>query len=331
MKMERVLMANVTVIIPNFNGMEHLERCIESLLAQEGEPAHIMVIDNGSTDSSVNFLKNNYPQVHIRRLEENTGFCHAVNMGILLSRTPYVLLLNNDTEVQPNFLRYMVTSIDRPGNEDVFSVSAQMLDMRQPELLDGAGDRFSALGWAFARGKGQRAEKYDREAEVFSACGGAAIYRRELFDEIGLFDELHYAYLEDVDIGYRARIYGYRNLYEPKAQVLHAGSAFSGSRYNYFKTKFTAANNIYLIWKNMPLLQFLLNLPFLLVGFLLKLLFYTLKGMGSVYWHGFVGGCRRCRAKYAKKHKVSFRWKHFGNYCKIQLQLWANVARRFWE
>lgn len=329
--MTMVLVAKVTVVIPNFNGMKYLERCLDSLLEQTGEPAHILVVDNGSTDGSVNLLKNRYPQVFLKQLGENTGFCHAANVGILMSQTPYVLLLNNDTEVLPEFLRYMVASIDRPGNRDVFSVSAQMLDMGRPELLDDAGDRFSALGWAFARGKGQWADKYDREAEVFAACGGAAIYRRSLFEEIGLFDELHFAYLEDIDIGYRARIYGYRNLYEPKARVLHAGSASSGSRYNYFKTKFTAANNIYLIWKNMPLFQFLLNLPFLLAGFLLKLLFYTLKGFGGVYWSGFVGGCRRCRAAYAKRHKVAFRWKHFGNYCRIQLQLWANIARRIWE
>lgn len=325
------MMAKVTVVIPNMNGMKYLERCIDSLLEQEGEPAHILVVDNGSTDSSVNILKNRYPQVFLAQLEENTGFCHAVNVGIRMSRTPYVLLLNNDTEVMPEFISYMVAAIDRPGNEDVFSVSARMLDMRQPELLDDAGDRFSALGWAYARGKGQRAEKYDRPAEIFAACGGAAIYRRKLFEEIGLFDELHFAYLEDIDIGYRARIYGYRNLYEPKAQVLHAGSGFSGSRYNYFKTKLTAANNIYLVWKNMPLLQILLNLPFLLAGFVMKLLFYTLKGFGGVYWNGFVKGCQRCMSIYGKRHKVAFKWKHFGNYCRIQLQLWANIARRFWE
>ncbi|MBD5460124.1 MAG: glycosyltransferase family 2 protein, partial [Lachnospiraceae bacterium] len=139
------------------------------------------------------------------------------------------------------------------------------------------------------------------------------------------------AYLEDVDIGYRARIYGYRNLYEPSAQVLHAGSGSSGSRYNYFKTKFTAANNIYVVWKNMPLLQLLINLPFLIIGFLMKLLFYTFKGLGGVYWRGLVKGCQRCRWVYAKRHKVAFRWEHLGNYCRIQLQLWVNIVRRFWE
>ena len=109
-------------------------------------------------------------------------------------------------------------------------------------------------------------------------CGGAAIYRKKIMEKIGYFDEEHFAYLEDTDIGYRARIYGYENWYAPDAVVYHVGSGTSGSRYNHFKTRYSSRNNIYLIYKNMPLLQIILNLPFLVAGFLIKFLFTKRNG-----------------------------------------------------
>lgn len=151
----------------------------------------------------------------------------------------------------------------------------------KPELLDDAGDGYCVFGWAYSRGKGRPAAEYEKPCRVFSACGGAAIYRKEIFEKIGYFDKLHFAYLEDLDIGYRANLYGYRNYYEPSAQVIHYGSASSGSRYNAFKTELAAANNLYVIGKNMPLLQLIWNLPFLLPGFFIKFLFFCKKRMAG--------------------------------------------------
>lgn len=130
-------------------------------------------------------------------------------------------------------------------------------------------------------------KKCDR---IFSACAGAAIYRKELLEKIGLFDEAHFAYLEDVDVGYRANLYGYRNLFAPDAVVYHAGSAVSGSRHNPFKVELTARNNLYLIYKNMPPLQLLINLPFLLLGILIKGVYFGRKGMGKSYLSGLKKG-----------------------------------------
>ena len=124
----------------------------------------------------------------------------------------------------------------------------------------------------------------------FAACGGAAIYRRDVFAKIGYFDENHFAYLEDIDIGYRARIFGYQNGYCPDAIVYHAGSGASGSRYNAFKVDLSSRNSIYLIYKNMPLLQLILNLPFLLLGFLVKTLFLYKKGIWASLSAGTVEG-----------------------------------------
>lgn len=149
-----------------------------------------------------------------------------------------------------------------------------------------------------------------------------------IFEKIGLFDENHFAYLEDIDIGYRALIYGYRNYYCHGAVVYHAGSGFSGSRYNKFKIDLSAKNSIYLVYKNMPLLQQLLNLPFLLAGFLIKWLFFLKKGFGTVYVKGLVKGFSLCFSQKGREKKVPFLGKNLPNYVFIQIQLWWNMIRR---
>ena len=185
----------------------------------------------------------------------------AVNEGIRAASRPYVILLNNDTEVLPGFTDALADALEADGR--AFSAQAKLISLQDPERIDDAGNYYCALGWAFARGKDRPAACYEKPGAVFAACAGAAAYRRELFERIGSFDEAHFAYLEDIDVGWRARIAGYRNLYVPSAKVLHAGSGTSGSRYNEFKVSLSSRNNIYLIWKNMPFLQILLNLPLL--------------------------------------------------------------------
>ena len=316
-----------TVIIPNYNGIEYLKSCILSLQQQSYRDFKICVVDNGSKDGSCHWLKENHPQILLIELKENTGFSHAVNVGIKSADTEYVLLLNNDTQVEEGFVKELEDAMEKyPG---AFSVGARMLDMKQRQLLDGAGDLYCALGWAYARGKGRRAEKYYTKAdEIFSACAGAAIYRKKIFEEIGYFDENHFAYLEDCDLGYRAQIYGYRNYYEPKARVYHAGSASSGTRYNDFKVRLAARNSIYLIYKNMPLLQIILNLPLLLAGFLIKYLFFVKKGFYKSYGEGIREGFCLCVQKEGRRKKVRFRFIRIKNYLRLQFYLWKNTVER---
>lgn len=317
-------MKKVTVIIPNYNGRKYIGACLDSLRDQLAE-GEVLVVDNGSSDGSYEQVRDGYPWVRCIRLEENTGFCHAVNVGLRASNTPYCILLNNDTRVLPGFVSGLLDAIE--GKEKVFAVSSRMLMWDRTDLIDDAGDRYCALGWAFARGKGRPAAEYDRPAEVFAACGGASIYRREVFEEIGYFDELHFAYLEDIDIGYRARLYGYRSLYEPAAQVVHAGSASTGSRYNEFKTRLSSANSVYLIGKNMPLLQWIWNLPFLLTGFFIKAIFFARRGMGRLYVKGLWSGVKRCASPQGRAARVPFRWSRLRHYLAVQLQLYLNLLR----
>jgi GT2 family glycosyltransferase len=313
----------VSVIIPNYNGIKYLDGVLGSLEKQSIKSFEVLVVDNGSTDGSLAFIRENYPWVHLVELSENFGFCRAVNEGIYRSRAPYVLLLNNDTEVDPDFLKEMLSSIKR--HKRAFSCAARMVQYHDRSRLDDAGNYYCALGWSYARGKGQSTNRYHKEEKIFTSCAGAAIYRKKIFERIGYFDEEHFAYLEDTDIGYRARIYGYENWYAPRAVVYHVGSGTSGSRYNQFKTRYSSRNNIYLIYKNMPFLQILLNLPFLAAGFGIKFLFFASRGMGREYAAGIKNGFQISH----KQKKVPFQLGHLPQYVQIQLELWMNILRRF--
>lgn len=318
-------MKKVTIIIPNYNGIAYLPVCLDALRRQDCQEFDTIVVDNGSADGSQALLARDYPEVRVIALPGNQGFCGAVNAGISASRTPFVILLNNDTEAASGFVRGLLLCIQKDPRR--FSCSAKMLQFYRREQIDDAGNYYSALGWAYARGKDRPREDYCREQEIFASCAGAAIYRKDVMDEIGYFDETHFAYLEDLDLGYRARIYGYVNVFAPDAVVYHVGSGTTGSRYNPFKVRYSARNNVYLIYKNMPFLQLLLNLPFLAAGFIIKFLFFVKKGFGKEYAAGIRQGFEICK----KDKKVRFDLKNFGNYCKIQWELWANIARRLKE
>lgn len=322
-------MREVSVVIPNYNGMEYMQTCLDSLLRQTYGNMPIIVVDNGSTDGSLEFVQETYPQVQVIALPENTGFCHAVNVGIKAVRSPYVILLNNDTESAHDFVEKLLKGIKE--RKKAFSCAAKMIQFQNRDLLDDAGNYYNALGWAFARGKDKNVSCYSRPEKIFAACGGAAIYRREVFDQIGVFDEEHFAYLEDIDIGYRARIQGYQNWYLPDAKVFHIGSGTSGSRYNQFKIRYSSRNNVYMIYKNMPAGQLILNLPFIILGFLIKITFFTKKGFGKEYLAGIKNGLTISRKGKREGKKCRFLWKNLPNYLLIQWELWFNIFRRFRE
>lgn len=318
-------MTKTTVVIPNYNGIKYIDNCLRSLYGGTKIP-DVILVDNGSEDGSKELVREKYGKVRMIEFEENTGFSSAVNAGIRAASTEYVLLLNNDTEADETMVENLEKALEKEPK--AFSAGARMLRMDAPELLDGAGDLYCALGWAFARGKDKPSDAYEKPCRIFSACAGAALYRREVFGEIGYFDENHFAYLEDTDIGYRANIYGYYNIYVPEAKAYHAGSAVSGSRHNAFKVRLSSRNSIYLVYKNMPLLQILLNSPFLLAGFFIKILFFCRKGMGGIYLKGLLAGIRLSAGKKGRCRKVKFSFSHLKNYAWIQGQLWINMARR---
>lgn len=311
----------ISIIIPNYNGNKYLKNCIESILKHKTSnlSLEIIIIDNASTDDNYIWIKQQYPSIIFKQLDKNYGFSCAVNEGIKLAQGKYVLLLNNDTEIQEGFLECLLSCIE--SDPKIFSVCSQMIQYHDPTLIDDAGDEYNLLGWAYKRGDGKLVDTYKQVQSVFSSCAGAALYRKSVFEEIGYFDENFFAYMEDVDISYHALIYGYKNMYCPEAKVLHIGSATSGSKYNAFKVKLAARNNVYVPYKNMPLLQLLINLPFLILGHFIKYLFFIKKGFGKEYVEGFKEGIKTLK----RVKKVPFRWTHLFNYIYIEWLLVKNT------
>ena len=314
--------SRVSVVVPNYNGIAFVEACLRTLLA-DAPKADILLVDNGSTDGSRELVEECFPEVRVIALDRNYGFCRAANEGMRAATSPYVILLNNDTEVLPGFTRALVSALQM--NPTAFSAGAKMILLHDQEKIDDAGNFYCALGWAFARGKDKPVEYYEKPDEIFAACGGAVIYRKAALERIGYLDEAHFAYLEDIDLGWRAKIAGWKNLYVPSAKVLHVGSGTSGSRYNAFKVRLSSRNSVYLAWKNMPAPQILLNAPVLLAGFAVKYAFFVKKGLGKTYRKGIKEGLSMC----SREKKVKFCWKNLPCYGRIQLELWVNIGKRF--
>jgi len=325
----------VSVIIPNYNGLKFLEPCLNSLeinsLEEDSIFLDIIIVDNGSSDGSIEFVNRKIENNNISNInyylisnKDNLGFSQAVNKGINLANSfdsEYICLLNNDVEVESGFIVNLIKVIEK--DKTIFSVSSKMLQYYNRDLIDDAGDEYTLLGWTKKSGEGQSLDKYSKEREIFSSCGAAALYRKSILNEIGYFDEKFFAYMEDVDIGYRALINGYKNVYSPDSIVYHVASGSSGSRYNEFKIKLAARNNIWIIHKNMPWPQILLNIGFLFIGFLIKYLFFLRKGYGSLYLEGLKEGINNRKNIRKTKYKPS----NLMNYLKIEWKLIVNTFK----
>ena len=199
-----------------------------------------------------------------------------------------------------------------------------MLRYYEPELADDAGDYVTILGFACKRGDGLRASRYTKPCRIFSACGGAALYRKSILDEIGVFDELFFAYYEDVDLSWRANSYGYKNVYCPTAKCRHICGATTGAvRYNPFKSIQSGRNSILLPYKNQPLLMLVLNFIPMLLGYLLKVVMFRLRGFGNDYAKGF----HEAWVALPKIDKPKFRWKNLPNYIWVEGSLIVGLFR----
>lgn len=310
----------IDIVIQNYNGNKYLKECIDSLYIQTYFNFRVIIIDNASTDSDYKWL-DQYKNIVFKRLDKNYGFDKAVNEGIKLSNTEYIVLLNNDTVAKKDWLENLINCIK--SDEKIFSACSKMIRYDDKNIIDDAGDEYNVLGWGYKIGDGQHITSYTNTKEVFSSCAGAAIYRRSILDEIGYFDEQFFAYMEDIDISYRAKIHGYKNIYCADAHIYHIGSATSGSKYNAFKVKLAARNNVYVPYKNMPIIQLIINLPFFILGFVVKYLFFIKKGFGTEYINGLVEGLKTLN----KVSKVKFKFKNIINYIKIEYELLVNTIK----
>ena len=216
----------VRVVVLNWNGLRWLEGCLGALRQQRGCTFEVVVVDNASSDESVAFVRERFPECQVIALETNTGFAAGNNAGAKGATAPYLVFLNNDTEVEPGWLAELVATAER--DHRVGLVTSHVVYMDRPDVVDSAGDGYLRCGGGFKRRHGQPAERQAAGHEVFGACGAAFLIRRDLFASLGGFDADYFMVYEDVDLSYRARLLGSRVMFAPAAVVRHAGSASLG-------------------------------------------------------------------------------------------------------
>lgn len=237
-----------SVIIPNWNGLRFLPICLNALRHQTYRDFETIIVDNGSTDGSREFIAREFPDVRIIALETNRGFAPAVNEGIRAARGDVVVLLNNDTEADSHWLAEIARALKATPHAGMVVCKLRLFDRR--DHIHSAGDFCRIDGIPGNRGvwepdRGQ----YDDARGIFGGCGGAVAYRKAMLDEIGAFDEALGSYCEDVDLNWRARLAGYAVAYAPRAMVYHMVSATGGGA---LASYFVGRNFIWVIAKNYP-------------------------------------------------------------------------------
>ncbi|MHB0856755.1 MAG: glycosyltransferase family 2 protein [Anaerolineae bacterium] len=237
-----------SVIIPNWNGMGLLRPCLNSLRRQTIRDFEVIVVDNASTDGSQAALAEEYPEVRVLAQTRNLGFAAGCNAGIAAALGDVLVMLNNDTEVDPAWLAALVDALDRYPEAGSAASRIMLFDNRR--VLHSAGDLYQSNGLPNSRGVWQPyGPPYDVEEPVFGGCGGAVAYRRAMLEDVGLFEEAFFMYCEDVDLNWRAQLAGWPCIYVPQAVVYHHLSATGGGKLASF---FVGRNTIWVIARNVP-------------------------------------------------------------------------------
>jgi GT2 family glycosyltransferase len=266
----------ISIVIPNLNGKEHLKSCLPSIAVQKADNFKVIVVDNGSTDGSAKFVKDSYPEAEIIRFESNTGFAAAVNAGIVKATEQfdpdYILLLNNDIELEQDFLSIAINTFEEVPECDIIAV--KMMNFYKRNIIDDTGNFITKKGGtSYPRGNGQEdTGQFDKPEFIFGACAGAAFYRKEVFEKIGLFDESFFAYLEDIDLAFRAQLAGLKCYYQPKAVCYHKRGGSTISTFK-FQMKLNERNAVWLRIKNYPLVLYILYQPLFFLSRLRRLFF----------------------------------------------------------
>lgn len=283
---------SLSIVIPTYNGLDHLKRCLASVRRHAPAGTQIIVADDASTDGSRAWLRRYYPEVEVVALPVNRGFCEAVNAGVARARGAVVELLNNDTEVGPGWAEAALRHFADPT---VGSVAPLVLFLDRPDVIDSAGQEYHLCGWGKNRCYGERLHSHHlKPTEVFGPSGSSGFYRREALTRVGVMRSELGAYYEDVDLSFRLRWAGYRCVYEPASRVLHRESATYGRQKDRV-VGLLARNEELVYWINLRghelLLGLLPHLGFLAVRAVRK----TVRGQGRTFFAAKWDALRRWR------------------------------------
>lgn len=272
----------VSVIVVNWNGDLFLERCLIALMTQTVKPHEIILVDNASSDGSLEIVQR-FPSMRLISCEENTGFARGNNLAIKTAsaESQWVALINPDAFAEPRWLEALLVAAESNPGFDVFG--SKLINATNPTVLDGAGDVYHMSGLVWRMGHGAPVStSVENEHEVFSPCAAAAMYRRSALLEVGGFDEDYFCYVEDVDLGFRLRLAGYRCLYVPLSVAHHVGSGTTGGQRSSFSVYHGHRNLVWTYVKDMPGMLFWVFLPLHLAMNLVAMVVFTVRGQGGV-------------------------------------------------
>lgn len=315
------LQSGVTVVIVTWNAEEYIVSCIESLISQERIPDKIVIVDNNSSDSTIEKLEVFKRKVHVVSLPTNTGFAYANNFAIKQHvSTEYVALINPDAIASRGWLRELLNCAQAQPEESFFA--SRQLDFSDNSVLDGDGDALHLSGLAWRRGYGKHATSFNPKSLFFSPCGASAMYKTKDFLDVGGFDQDFFCYFEDVDLVYRMRLLGLTGQLVSEAVVKHVGSAASGGRHSDFAIYHGHRNLVWSFVKNTPavLLCFLL-LPHILMN-LLFVFRYAVLGRSSVIIRSKLDALKGLRKMWVKRDDIQRR-RELSSY-----QVWSALSLR---
>ena len=265
----------VSIIILNYNGNEFLENCIESIFKETKQKFELIIVDNNSPDKSGEKFSKKYESCKFILNKDNVGVSEGLNIGIRNANGHYIILLNNDLIVAPNWLDYLFEAYKKNGNG---LYQPKFLKMKNKKIIDSAGNLINIFGFGYSREKGKVDElQYDSIEEIGFAAGTCLFCPKEIFDKVGLFDKKFFAYNEDLDLGWRARLLNYKSYYVPKSIVYHHGSAqwkWSGEKFYLLER-----NRWIVLLSNYNTKTIIKLLPSLIIIELVLLVFFTKKKM----------------------------------------------------
>jgi len=287
----------ISIIVVNYNGKKFLSGCLNSIFLQTYLPFEVIMVDNASTDDSLEYVQKNFPDVKIVAQSTNLGFAGGTNAGIRMAKGEFIFTLNNDTITDSHLLEEIVQPMQQDSHVGVCGSKMILPNGR----INSTAICISRSGAAWDRGMDEPdLGQYDTPEEVFGACAGAALYRRSMLEEIGLFDEDFFLFMEDVDLAFRAQLSGWKCMYVPSARVVHfhGGTSGTGSELAVY---YGNRNLIWYIIKNFPPRVLFLSMPWIFARNCCDIPYYLLRQRGKAIVRSKIDAIRGLRAILLKR------------------------------